>query len=544
MSVTLKWLIYESKLDNLRCMTCPDKLETPIASVNILDNPDVVKWIKRNELVLTTGYLLKDNPERQRKIIHDLYEAGCSAMGIKIKRFFKSIPAVMINEAEKVGLPLIEIPFFYSFSDISKAVYRGIYAAEMDDVQREQKLIADLSFLFFNKGTVFEMLYRISDFLGKPVLLLNKYMTAEEAVMTGQNSGLYSRGDAFKAEHSTEQMSELNYQTLYCRDKANAFLVMELPDEFGFLCILDETYTLSRYYRSVLQKAGVILTMAMERNRDLRTGNNSDPVSYLEQFMEFLTKISGISQEQIIHLCDVTGFDHKKKRICIAFSLKNVNDEKEKTKIIESVKSCVMRKNSSGSYSGIKIHLYFNNSSICIFLLADSNYQNPELKKITYDFAGELKDIIEQDTTFDISAGISRCHTHIDGIRGAYMEALSAIQLNQSLEHKKRIASYSRQINYHLLSRCTQDELKDLYMDNIESIERYDKEHNTELLITLKTYVMNCLNASETAKKLFIHRNTLSHRLEKLRELLGVSLDDMEEIFALYLEMCAADLLE
>ncbi|MHB8064293.1 MAG: PucR family transcriptional regulator [Ruminiclostridium sp.] len=542
MSITLKWLIYESKIDNLRCMTCPEKLDTPITSVNILDNPDVVKWIKHNELVLTTGYIFKDNPERQRRLIRDLYEAGCAALCIKIKRFFRSIPAVMIDEAEKVGLPLIEIPFFYSFSDISKTVYHGIYSVEMIDVQREQKLVAELSFLFFNKGTVFEMLYRISDFFGKPVVLLNRHLVSEDMVITSEYSGLCSRGDAFETDPQVKQIKDSGYQVLSWGNKVNVFFIVELPDQVGFLCMLDEMYKLSDYYQTILKKAGIILAMALERDKTQKIGSTSDPLSETEQFMEFLTKISDISQEQIIHLCDMTGFDYKKKRVCITLSLKNATNEREKKEINNIINNYIKQENNVYSYENI--YTCCSNNSVCIFLLAESIHENPHLKKIAYDFAEELKGAIEEKTGIDIPAGISRCHIYIDDIRGAYIEALNAMLLNQRLGQKGGIASYSKRIHYHFLSKCTQDELKDLYMDNVECLERYDKDNNAELLSTLKAYFTSCFNVSETAKKLFVHRNTLSHRLEKIRDILNISLEDMEEMFALYLEMCAADLLE
>lgn len=544
MGITLRWLINESKLVNLRCVACSDKLDTPIESVNILDNPDVVKWIKHNELALTTGYLIKDNTERQRKIIHDLYDVGCSALCIKIKRFFKSIPDVMIDEAEKVGLPLIEIPFFYSFSDLSKTIYHGIYTMETMTVQREQKLTADLSLLFFNKGAVLEMLYTISDFLGKSVLLLDSNLISREIAMTKEQSGLYVKGDTFKTDSRIRNINDCEYNILSSGNKVNTFYIVKLPDEGGFLCILDETYKFSEHHRAILQNAAVIVGMALEKSKNAKVSSTSKPISNSEQFMAFLTNINGVSKEQIIYLCDIAGFDYKKKRICITLSLKNIKSDNKKKEIIDLINNYINQENKAGITDNLIIYSCSSNNSVCIFLLTDATIENPDLRKAACDFTEELKNIIEKSTKLNIPAGISKCHIHIDQIRSAYMEAQDALLLNQNLGRNDKFASYSKQIYYHLLSKCTQEELKNLYMNNAEYLERYDKENNTELLSTLKAYLMNCFNASETAKKLFIHRNTLSHRLDKIKDILNISLNDMEELFAIYLEMCAADLLE
>lgn len=64
---TLNWLIQESNLNNIRLITGENHILQEIKSVNVLDNPDVLKWFKQNELVLTTGYCFKDNPTLQRQ---------------------------------------------------------------------------------------------------------------------------------------------------------------------------------------------------------------------------------------------------------------------------------------------------------------------------------------------------------------------------------------------------------------------------------------------------------------------------------------------
>ncbi|WP_100403675.1 PucR family transcriptional regulator [Bacillus sp. FJAT-42315] len=56
-----------------------------------------------------------------------------------------------------------------------------------------------------------------------------------------------------------------------------------------------------------------------------------------------------------------------------------------------------------------------------------------------------------------------------------------------------------------------------------------------DLLQTLKVYLESNLNASLTAKKLFIHRNTLQYRLDKFVEKTGVQLKDFNSAFTIYL---------
>jgi purine catabolism regulator len=57
--------------------------------------------------------------------------------------------------------------------------------------------------------------------------------------------------------------------------------------------------------------------------------------------------------------------------------------------------------------------------------------------------------------------------------------------------------------------------------DYLGKVIQYDKDHGQQLLETLKIYLMNNSSKQKTAKELYIHRQTLYYRLEKLGELLG-----------------------
>ena len=65
----------------------------------------------------------------------------------------------------------------------------------------------------------------------------------------------------------------------------------------------------------------------------------------------------------------------------------------------------------------------------------------------------------------------------------------------------------------------------------LDPIQKYDTAHDAHLYETLCMWLTCRCNQAQTAKALFLHRNTLLGRLEKLEKLLGVSLDDADTIF-------------
>ena len=77
----------------------------------------------------------------------------------------------------------------------------------------------------------------------------------------------------------------------------------------------------------------------------------------------------------------------------------------------------------------------------------------------------------------------------------------------------------------------------DFAHENLLKLQALDQKQNSEYVLTLKTYLEQNLNATQTANELFIHRSTCLYRLEKIKSILDSNLDDPDEIFYLNLSL-------
>ncbi|MBQ6701028.1 MAG: helix-turn-helix domain-containing protein, partial [Oscillospiraceae bacterium] len=82
-------------------------------------------------------------------------------------------------------------------------------------------------------------------------------------------------------------------------------------------------------------------------------------------------------------------------------------------------------------------------------------------------------------------------------------------------------------------------EPRDFCPDEIEAIQQYDADNNSELLLTLEKYLYYVDDPVSAAKSLNIHRNTLLYRINKIKELTGLDLSNGDERFKvqLYLKL-------
>ena len=79
------------------------------------------------------------------------------------------------------------------------------------------------------------------------------------------------------------------------------------------------------------------------------------------------------------------------------------------------------------------------------------------------------------------------------------------------------------------------DIIRDYYANTLKPLEEYDKANSSDLCKILKTYLLHDGSVKETADELFVHRNTINYKLNKISELLDADLSSMETRVQLYL---------
>ena len=103
-------------------------LESEICKVFILDSPDLVQWMRGGELVIGNGYVFHNNFEEFPKFLRKLSEINAAALGMKFERFrFTDNYQEMLDLANELNFPLIEVPFKYTWSMIYEEIYRSTH---------------------------------------------------------------------------------------------------------------------------------------------------------------------------------------------------------------------------------------------------------------------------------------------------------------------------------------------------------------------------------------------------------------------------------
>lgn len=99
-----------------------DRLHLPVRWVHISEVPDVAPLLRGGELLLTTGIALPDDDAGLERYVEDLAAAGVSALCIELVRRYAEVPRVLVEAAERCGLPLVAFQREVAFVAITEAV--------------------------------------------------------------------------------------------------------------------------------------------------------------------------------------------------------------------------------------------------------------------------------------------------------------------------------------------------------------------------------------------------------------------------------------
>jgi len=134
--------------------------------------------------------------------------------------------------------------------------------------------------------------------------------------------------------------------------------------------------------------------------------------------------------------------------------------------------------------------------------------------------------------------GISRTVRHSAELGQAIRQALGAQGLGSRIAGRVGPHYYDDLGLYRVLSDLRdRAELQRFYQETLGDLLAYDQVHDTELVHTLQVLFAENTNISQTARALYVHRNTLNYRLQRIAEISGYDLNDAETRLTLQLAL-------
>ena len=164
-----------------------------------------------------------------------------------------------------------------------------------------------------------------------------------------------------------------------------------------------------------------------------------------------------------------------------------------------------------------------NETDIALVKEIKPGIESKDLEKL----AGSIVDTLSSEFYTHCVVGIGTAIEGIKDLARSFKEAQVALEVGKVFDTERSIVRYDNlgiaRLVYQLPTTLCEMFLKEVFKKG--SIESLDHE----TLFTIQRFFENNLNVSETSRKLFVHRNTLVYRLEKIKKLTGLDLREFED---------------
>lgn len=508
-----------------------------ISRVNILADPDIFDWVQDGEFLLTTAYFFKkDDIESQKDLIREAYNKKLAGIGIKVSPYLDSLPKEVLEYAEDIGFPIIDIHFSIPLSDIMAAVLKEIFNKQASLLERIEKVHERFIDVMIENNNIGEVVEIVSENIRNPVIINLKLSNETFQQLNGVNDStkeelLQDVKKFYAAKDGKSRIKKLYENRVLINNKFVNRMVMPIvlkDDVYGHIFAWSTNSPLGGFDLSIIESASTIIALSVLQDLTIKEVE----ISYRSEFFEDLISVDSKRKKKGLeraHFFNLNPNDYYMVEV-MSFKLK-FEDEKDDEYFFDYLKDYTNAAvliieeimdylNLSGIVSaklnGIQVLLGFQNKA---------NIED-KLHKFNDCIIDSLGDKFDN---MDTRIGVGRLYKGLDKANKSFSDALKTIRTGKELTNKKVITFDELGIFKILCQDFLLDELEDFYNTTLKVLSDYDKKKSTELVKTLEAYFKYNGNLTRMSEKLYTHYNTILYRIGRIEEITGLKLDNSND---------------
>jgi carbohydrate diacid regulator len=257
-----------------------------------------------------------------------------------------------------------------------------------------------------------------------------------------------------------------------------------------------------------------------------------------ETFAQYILLNEAVQSQRVERYCDMVGISYGKKNFCTVIDIGNslLNSAKRHISVDQLKENLIRCTKEAYACSERGLCTFLNTEKIVVLRQVDNNEEYRKLLQRFEKQSRELINLFEVYSIKDPSIAAGSLSPSIEKVSQSYQEAEHLIRFAKERGIEPRIYT-----NYHwnvILEQLPLKVPEDFREKVLFRIHDFTKlERFSEMADLFKTYCENNMNISQTAKALFIHRNTLIYRLKKIEEMTSLDTSDFQDCMILYLAL-------
>lgn len=505
-------------LKDARIIAGMDGIENEVTSVSVLEVADtrIKSWVLEKQLYITSFYAILQDYEMQKKVILTLKERKCAGLVIcHIDLFMKEIHPDIICLCNEIAFPLIVAKSESSYVEIINPILLKL-SGNMENeyfniVDMQNKFIRNIA----TKKDVNDIFRTMADEYGRVIFIFDvndniiypRHHQDAEQILQLVEEGVPFLREKFRKEGycivDTDHMKRIIFNI-----ESNGLNFGTIVAE----CSEDDMDREIRMIRSFANLCTLVLTTAA-RIDELEAFKRQE---YLSDLITWNFRSDEIAAKMGLDV----GWDITNKGIMIIVNLNNIQENinintRDLNRLINEILykkiRDIVKMDNKQNILGVR-------SDIFIILLENDSRDIYARAKI----AGEkIIECCNENFSGSVSVGISEIIDNYRKIPNAYYEAVEAVRIGRGFWGVNQVIGMKEIGFYGILRDITDMERYKKVKNNLfEVLKRYDAEKESELFTTLRALIMNNMNVEKTAKELYLHKNTVNYRKNKITEIL------------------------
>lgn len=543
--IPLDKLLSLEALKGARVLAGSRGMSRRITKVNVMEVPDILEWVSEGELLITAAYSIKDNIEILLELIPKLNDKGVAALGIKVGRYVKNLPEDIIELAEELGFPILELPFCTSHTEIISSILTEVINDQMNLLKRIDKFNSEMMDIVIKGGSLKEISHKLYESIGNSVAIYEN---------------VYNKWDLLCPLECREGMEELllNHigkhtcsQNSTFTDEINNVLVERVvipiiieKVQRGFIFVWLDHKKLSPLENMFIESYVHIIALEVVKSLALYNIENN----YKQEFIDDLISGNSKRMERACERAKSFRFKRDLKYSVVTILLKEVYNSKGLTlkdmNEIQEYISYLMYL--IAKHAPVKENIIFTDKSDRIIILygCERHRTAVDIKSEIMGFCNKImNDALRKLKVSSLIAGIGRVSEGLDKLEESYNQSKLIVEsLWESMPGK--VLHYDDAGLYRILCHeALQNELEKFCQEMIRPLIDYDKENNAELIRTLRAYFKYDGNVKRISEKMYVHYNTILYRLQKIKDITGLNLEDSDTRLSLQIALKTVELL-
>ncbi|QGN48035.1 PucR family transcriptional regulator [Micromonospora sp. WMMD558] len=475
-------------------------LDRIVRYLNVMEVPDILPWVKPNELLLTTGYPLREDPQALVGLVGELDNRGLAALAIKLHRYLDEVPAAMLAEADRRGFPILEVPPDAGFADVLNEVHGELLNRQAAVLARSEEVHRALVSVVLDGGDLTDLATELTRLLGGPALIT----TPDGRVLA--RAGEIPTGFDPSGRFLVESEGEHTVVPIVAGRVDHGRIVAFPADPRTPLTDADVHH---------LERAATVAALAITKKLAVAAVESKYQADFLRDLLA--GRVDDLPAA-VTH-ARAFGWEIDRPSVVVVAEL----DPDAVPPATSAPQLRPIQERFAAAWQGVvrwrdpqAAVVNFNREVVVLLgLPADGDIDR---------LVAELVRLVKGDGgggRRSFSLGVSRAAAAPQELAQAYEQARAAVRIGRRLHGNGARASFDRLGVHRLLSLIEDgEELRGFVADVLGELVA-DNAENADLRHTLAVLLETNCNVAETARRLHFHYNTLRYRIGKLERTVG-----------------------